>query len=80
MKFQMSTATLGMGLAAGFVAAVFSIGHTLQYGSPIGRALLGGAAATGLVAVFNYVKWADDLQTRCERYEDALRRNGIDPT
>jgi hypothetical protein len=77
--FRISAAAHGMGLAAGFCAAVVSIGKTLQHADPFGRVLLGASAVVGIVSVFLYAAWVDDLQTRCARYEALLRKNGMEP-
>jgi hypothetical protein len=79
MKFPLSAAPLSMGLGAGFVAAVYAIGAEMHYVGALARVLLSIGAVAGIVSSFTWTGWADDLQTRCERYEQVLREHGISP-
>lgn len=69
--------TLGMGIGAGLVAAIYAITVASAYGySPIQRLALPIFGTLGLVCAM----WLGlDLQRRCERYQALLRKHGIDP-
>lgn len=78
MKPRIRVAPLGIGLAAGLVSAVFAIGIVMQIAPPFGRVLLAGGSITGFVSLILCVRWAEDLEARCEQYEEALRKHGIE--
>lgn len=75
MKFDEST--LGIGMGAGVVAAVYAIGVASAYGySPVQRVLLPLFGMLGFVCA---TRLGLDLQRRCETYQRLLRKHGIDP-
>ena len=78
MKSQIRAAPLGIGLAAGLVSAVFAIGIVMQIAPLFARVLLAGGSITGFVSLILCVQWAEDLEARCERYEEALRNRSIE--
>ena len=78
MKSRIRAAPLGIGLAAGLVSAVFAIGIVMQIAPLFARVLLAGGSITGFVSLILCVRWAEDLEARCERYEEALRNRSIE--
>ena len=78
MKSRIRAAPMGIGLAAGLVCAVFAIGIVMQIAPLFGRVLLFGGSIAGFVSPTWCVRWAEELEARCERYEEALRSSGIE--
>ncbi len=63
-------------MGAGLVAAIYAITVASEYGySPLQRLSLPLFGTLGLVCA---MRLALDLQHRCERYEQLLRKHGID--
>jgi hypothetical protein len=71
----MSGAHYGMGMGAGVVTFICVFGVQMTNANNVWRVVLGAGAIAGIVS---FVAWARDLQARCERYEEALRKHGIE--
>ena len=75
MKFDEST--LGIGMGAGIIAAIYAITVASAYGySPLQRVLLPVFGTLGFACA---MQLGLGLQRRCERYQQLLRKHGIDP-
>ena len=75
MKFDDST--LGIGIGAGVVAAIYAIAVASAYGySPLQRLSLPVFGTLGFVCA---IRLGINLQRRCDRYQGLLRKHGIDP-
>jgi len=75
MKF--SASTLGIGMGAGLVEAIFCVTAEMRRGGPIAWFVLGACLIGGIGCALT---WSSGIQSRCDRYQEALRKHGIDPS
>lgn len=75
MRIRMSEASYGMGMGAGFVTFICVFGAQMNYANNVWRVILSAGAIAGIVS---FVGWTRNLEARCERYKEALRKHGIE--
>jgi hypothetical protein len=74
---KLNDSTLGIGMGAGLVAAIYAIGVASRYGYPPLQRL--ALPIFGMLGFACTMHMALELQRRCELFQHLLRKHGIDP-